>query len=405
MNYVELLIRIMRLWAAAFSRAFIALMCAAFAGIFIACASSSDDDVGEYVPRKPEQERAKLQQKREAANAQALKQAIAALPLVQYYRVALDSRERLDSVRKHFGKKPSTMLAYRVFTTINRKDIHFFRLGDTALFPSVFHEDLRVYSVFPPLYPGADTLKKLIVISNAYQAYACYEYGKLTRFAACNTGREGKPTFPGRYALNWRDKIRRSSLDSSWVLPFTWNFHLYAGNAFHQFDMPGRPESHSCVRQFIEDAEWLFKWGEGGAIDTARRKYIPMTGTPVLIIDVFDYTRKKGGPWLELVNNKDFYISLPPDPLAVEEAYIPISQIPHEVRWDLPNKERYLVAEDTLRARGLIRSEAVLEESINYNKLRRERERAKEILQRKLEAQKEKQKEAMRARDDSPSSQ
>jgi hypothetical protein len=89
----------------------------------------------------------------------------------------------------------------------------------------------------------------------------------------------------------------------------------------------------------------------------------------------------------------------------VEEAYIPISQIPHEVRWDLPNKERYLVAEDTLRARGLIRSEVALEESINYNKLRRERARAKEILQRKLEAQKEKQKEATRARDDSPSSQ
>jgi hypothetical protein len=405
MNYVELLICIMRLWAAAFARAFIVLVCAVFAGIFIACASSSDDDVEEYTPRKREQERAKAQQQREAANAQALKQAVAALPIVQYDRVALDSRERLDSVRKHFGKKPSTMLAYRVFTTINRKDIHFFRLGDTALFPSVFHEDLRVYSVFPPLYPGADTLKKLIVISNAYQAYACYEYGKLTRFAACNTGREKKPTFPGRYALNWRDKIRRSSLDSSWVLPFTWNFHLYAGSAFHQFDMPGRPESHSCIRQFIEDAEWLFKWGEGGAIDTARRKYIPMTGTPVLIIDVFDYTRKKGGPWLELANNKDFYISLPPDPLAVEEAYIPISQIPHEVRWDLPNKERYLVAEDTLRARGLIRSEVALEESINYNKLRRERARAKEILQRKLEAQKEKQKEATRARDDSPSSQ
>lgn len=31
------------------------------------------------------------------------------------------------------------------------------------------------------------------------------------------------------------------------ILPFTVNFHQYAGNAFHQFEMPGRPVSHSAV--------------------------------------------------------------------------------------------------------------------------------------------------------------
>ena len=310
---------------------------------------------------------------RDSASARAVRKANAAIPLVLYTRLALDTKGKIDSIRRVFGKKPSTMIGYRVFTTINRKDIQYFRLGDTAIVPNTFHDDLRVYSVFPHLYPPADTLPKLILISNAHQAYACYENGKLVRFAACNTGREKKPTFPGRYTLNWRDKIRRSSLDSNWVLPFTWNFHLFAGSAFHQFDMPGRPASHSCVRQFMDDAEWLFNWGRGGKIDTATKKYIPMTGTPVIILDMFDYSRLKGGPWWDMASNKDFFIALPKDPMGVEEALIPISQIPPEVRWQLPQKERYLHAEDSLRSRGWIRQEVELAESINYNKLRRDK--------------------------------
>lgn len=331
-----------------------------------------------------------LEKYRDSANARAMRKANAAIPKIEYQRIVISSKSMLDSIRRVFGNKPSTKLGYRAFTTVNRKDIQYFRLGDTAILPSSFHEDLRVYSVFPHFYPAADTIKKIIVISNAFQAYACYDNGKLTRFAACNTGREAKPTFPGRYTLNWRDKIRRSSLDSNWVLPFTWNFHLFAGSAFHQFDMPGRPASHSCVRQFMDDAEWLYSWGVGAKIDTTTKKYIPMTGTPVIILDMFDYRRKKGGPWWDINSNKDTIISLPKSPMLVEEALIPISQIPPEVRWQLPQKERYVFAEDSLRKRGLIRAEAQLEESINYNKLRRDKAKAQQREKHRKEQQKTK---------------
>ncbi|MCS6807189.1 MAG: L,D-transpeptidase [Bacteroidota bacterium] len=312
-------------------------------------------------------------QYRDSIRARAVRAIHAAIPTIPYRRIAIDSQSRLDSIRRAFANRPMTRVGYRVFTTLNRKDIQFFRLGDTVIIPAEFHDDLRMYSIFPHYYPAADTIAKLIVLSNAYQAYACYDSGKLSRFAACNTGREDKPTFPGRYALNWRDKIRRSSLDSNWVLPYTWNFHLYAGSAFHQFEMPGRPVSHSCVRQFMADAEWLFYWGVGAKIDSSTKRYIPMTGTPVIILDVFDYRRVHGGPWLDLTSNKDTFLVLPQHPMHVEEALIPMSQIPHEVRWELPNKERYIYAEDTLRKRGWIRSEVKLEESINFNKLRRSR--------------------------------
>lgn len=301
---------------------------------------------------------------------------------ITYHRLAVSSQSILDSVRRTFAKTPDTWKNYRVLTLLNRKDIQYVRIGDTLVLPDTIMEDLRAYSVFPQYWPGGDTVRKAIFISNTWQAYACYQYGELVRFAACNSGEERKPTLPGRYAVNWRDRKRVSSLDSTWILPFTVNFHLYAGSAFHQFDMPGRPVSHSCVRQFMADAEWLYKWVRTARVDTVNHRFIPWTGTPVVILDVFDFRRRRGGPWLELTSNSPVGITLPDDVHAVEEALIPISQIPKEARGALPNRKRYVTADSVLRERGLIREGITLRESINFNKLRQEKRR------RKLEAQK-----------------
>ena len=307
------------------------------------------------------------------------------LPVVHYTKTVLEPAKVYAEFRRKYAKNDSTMANYRAITTINRKDIHYYRVGDTVMIPDTIVKDLRAYSVFPKTYPSAAALSKLIVISNQYQSYACYDSGRLVRFAATNTGSERKPTFPGRYALNWKQRLRHSSLDSSWVLPYTWNFHLNAGSAFHQFDMPGRPVSHSCVRQFMDDAAWLFKWGKGAARDTAGRM-IPMTGTPVIILDMFDYTRKHGGPWRELADNTPV-IALPENPTEVEEALIPISQIPKDARGSLVNYKRYVTAEDTLRARGIIREGVTLSESINYNKLRRQKRAAEHAKQQQQQQQ------------------
>lgn len=288
---------------------------------------------------------------------------------IKYTRLAITSRAVLDSIRKMYRKTPESDEAFRAITTLNRKEFGYIRVGDTIVTPDTITGDMRAYSVFPERYPAADTLPKLILISNKYQAYACYEYGQLVRFAACNTGTERKATFPGRYALNWKERLRISSLNENWKLPYTWNFHLHAGNAFHQFAMPGRPVSHSCVRQFMTDAEWLFKWGEGGRRDSSGRM-VPFSGTPVLIIDSFDFTRPKGGPWLELTSNRSATLDLPTNPMGMEEAWIPMSQVPADARGGLPDRQRYVVAEDTLRARGVIREGVTLSASINYNKLR-----------------------------------
>ncbi|MFZ9760241.1 MAG: L,D-transpeptidase [Candidatus Kapaibacteriota bacterium] len=295
-------------------------------------------------------------------------QTVANGQLITYRKTVIANGKHLDSIRRAYRKIDTIQnIAYRAFITVNRKDLHYFRVGDTVMIPSMLSPNLTDYSIFPAEYHAVDSIPKIIMVSNAWQSYACYEYGKLVRFAACNTGEERKATFPGKYSLNWRHILRRSSLNSSWILPYTWNFHLHAGSAFHQFDMPGRPVSHSCIRQFRDDARWLFYWGEGAKRDTLKRRYIPFSGTTVIILDMFDFTRKKGGPWWDITDNS-FKITLPEDPLATEEAWIPISQVPSSARGGLPNKERYVSAEDTLRARGIIRDGVKLRASIQYSK-------------------------------------
>lgn len=311
---------------------------------------------------------------------------------VTYSKVVFKSAEELSTFRTEYERIdtiPEQYKKWRAITTINRKEMRFMRVGDTVIVPDIISDDLRNYSVFPPVYCDAFHLPKLIIVSNVYQAYACYENGILVRFAAANTGKESTPTYPGRYSLVWKQRLRISSLDSTWELPFTFNFHQYAGNAFHQYEMPGRAASHSCVRQFMDDAEWLFNWGKRAQIDTNRR-FVSNTGTPVIMLGMFDYDRKRGGLWLEEPTNKRYPISLTGDPMLIEEALIPMSQIPKSSRGVLPNRKRYLMAEDTLRARGIIRENIEITPSIDFNKRRRlkKAQLEKERLQKEKELQK-----------------
>ncbi len=302
---------------------------------------------------------------------------------IHYQRVYINSIKTLDSVKRLF-RAASSIDSAKVLSVLNRKELRFFRIGDTVVVPDRIEKDLRAYSVFPQFYDSAASIPKLIIISNVYQCYACYAFGDLVRFTACNSGAKGKPTFPGRYSVVWKQEKRISSLNDEWILPFTVNFHQYAGNAFHQFEMPGRPVSHSCVRQFLDDAKWLYKWVKTAKIDS-QRHFVPWSGTPVIIQGMFNYNRKRGGPWWDLKSNVDNLVSLPEQPMHVEEALIPMSQVPKDVRGMVPNRKRYLSAEDTLLARGVIDTTFKLRESIDYNKLRAEKEAKKRKDEKKRE--------------------
>ncbi len=297
-------------------------------------------------------------------------------PRVEYKHYKLQTYSERLALRGERDTRKKKWKSLKAIITLNRQELRYIRKGEDYVVPDSISSDMRLYSIFPYYYWGARNVPKIIMVSNAYQCYGCYEKGVLVRFAATNTGKERTQTYPGRYAFEWKEREHLSSLDSNWKMPYTINFHAQAGSAFHQFAMPGRPVSHSCCRQFMSDAEWLYYWGRGFKKD-ANRKRLRMSGTPVVIVDHFNFSRKRGGPWLELKSNKDFFLELPDDPMGVEEAVIPISQIPEGSRWGLKDINKYIHGEDTLRARGILRPHVRLIVTKNFNDIRREKALAK----------------------------
>jgi hypothetical protein len=124
-----------------------------------------------------------------------------------------------------------------------------------------------------------------------------YEQGRLVRWGPVSTGRRETRTPSGAFHLTWRSKGRNSTDNAAWFLPWYFNFHNERGISFHQFDLPGYPASHACVRLLERDATWLYGWGDQWTLDEAKRRVVT-PGTPVLIIGEYDYGSPP--PWLDL---------------------------------------------------------------------------------------------------------
>lgn len=95
------------------------------------------------------------------------------------------------------------------------------------------------------------------------------------------------------FSLNWRARTRSSTLSREWRLNWYFNFHNTRGLAFHEFELPGVPASHACVRLLARDAEWVYTWGQAWALDDKGRLKAP--GTPVVIIGAYAFGSP--GPW------------------------------------------------------------------------------------------------------------
>ena len=80
--------------------------------------------------------------------------------------------------------------------------------------------------------------------------------------------------------------------------------------SFHQFDLPGYPASHACVRLLERDAKWLYEWGQQWTLDTTGRTILT-TGTPVVIVAEYDYAAPP--PWVDLTRLAQ-RLSLDPPP-------------------------------------------------------------------------------------------
>lgn len=203
---------------------------------------------------------------------------------LRFDAVAIDGFSSLKELDDKLG--PEKMF---LVLKVNRLDRAHIRDDDTLVVPTVFDESI---TPFPATLEAAKDIHKLIVVSRRAQVFAAYDSGILVRWGPTSTGKKKTPTPDGLYAANWKKDTAISTVDPSWILPWCVNIHNMEGISFHQFDLPGYPASHSCIRLLVEDARWIFDFVYTWRL-TKDGRQVRAYGTPIIIFDEYRY----GGPF------------------------------------------------------------------------------------------------------------
>jgi hypothetical protein len=186
-----------------------------------------------------------------------------------------------------------------ILLKINRRDLKHLKEGETIAVPNA-DDSLMTYSPFPMHLVSLDSVRKALIVSRKVQAFAAYENGILIRWGPTSTGKKSTPTPEGLYHTNWKAKETHSTVDEAWVLKWYFNLDNLEGISLHEYDLPGYPVSHSCVRLLSEDAEWIYYWAEQWKL-SPDGKTIAENGTPVIVMG--DYAYGKTPPWKKLMKN------------------------------------------------------------------------------------------------------
>lgn len=184
---------------------------------------------------------------------------------------------------------------------LNRINSEFLKQGDTLVL-SYDIKDFLYLSPFPKELSISKEIPKLLLISQKVQAFGVYEYGDLVRWGPVSSGKELTPTESYLYFTNWKAKEAVSTFDDEWIMKWNFNLDNLKGIGMHQYEMPGYPASHSCVRMFEEDAKWLYDWADQWIVSRDEQRVLA-SGTPVIIFGYYDYDQT--APWKNLPVSQD----------------------------------------------------------------------------------------------------
>jgi L,D-transpeptidase catalytic domain len=215
-------------------------------------------------------------------------------PPPRFRSVRVEGMTTVRELQKTHGRE-----GFEAILHLNRIDLEHLRQGAILVVPEG-PVTMAAISPFPSSITELNSAPRVLLVSRRVQAFAAYEHGQLVRWGAVSTGRAETPTPAGLFATNWRAKLRRSTDNPAWLLPWYFNFINSSGVSFHQFDLPGYPASHACVRLLEADAMWIYNWAESWVLaDQGRR--IEVYGTPVLVFGDYDF--RSPGPWTRVVEN------------------------------------------------------------------------------------------------------
>lgn len=187
----------------------------------------------------------------------------------------------------------------KVIYTLNRVDGGHISGIDTIVVPDRFPADLREISPFPQEVPLLREVDKIVLFSYPIQAFAAYKNGVLEIWGPTSMGRKTKQTPEGLYFANWKAKETISTVDDEWKLKWNFNIQNRQGIGWHQYGLPGKPASHSCLRLLEEDAQWLYDWADMWILKNPQE--VAAQGTPTIVFGEYPWGGRR--PWLQLIDD------------------------------------------------------------------------------------------------------
>ena len=186
----------------------------------------------------------------------------------------------------------------QIIYAINRVDKKHISKLDTIIVPDKMAE-LMQYSPYPTSLPFLKDVNKIIFFSYPAEAFGAYEHGNLVLWGPTNMGRKKDPTPTGLTYANWKKEVDTSSVKDEWILKWNVNVLNKDGVGFHEYDLPGYPASHSCLRLQDSDAHFLYKWTDQWIL--MGPDSIIAHGTPVMIFGAYPFGSRR--PWRALLQN------------------------------------------------------------------------------------------------------
>jgi hypothetical protein len=212
-------------------------------------------------------------------------------------------------------KKPVSAISYQIQNTkewlktneadsskmdlvyaLNRTDKANFKKLDSVVIPADFSGDLVYYMPFPLHVAALEEVSKIIIFSYPTQTFGAYENGELVYTGPTNMGRKKDPTPTGLFFTNWKAEKTTSTFNDEWDLKWNFNIENKLGVGFHQYELPGYPASHSCLRLQEKDAKYLYKFADEWILKD--KENVKVKGTPVVVFGSYDFDGPK--PWLQL---------------------------------------------------------------------------------------------------------
>lgn len=187
----------------------------------------------------------------------------------------------------------------QIVLAVNRMDKAHLTKKDSIIVPGDLTGDIEFYLPFPFEVPYLIPIKKIVFFSYPTQTFAAYENGELIYTGPTNMGRKRAQTPTGLFFTNWKAERTTSTFNDEWDLRWNFNIANKAGVGWHQYDLPGYPASHSCLRLLEKDAKYLYKWADQWILKDDQN--ILVKGTPVIVFGKYDFAAPK--PWFQLTNN------------------------------------------------------------------------------------------------------